>query len=102
MYAMLFTTTMHPEYLYLIQKDIDERDTAKNAMIEAEIERLKVNENMEQEEQDEEQSEKGLKFEPIQEFEREEESDEEASETDNDDSTNWFIGFEQELGINVS
>ena len=94
MYAMLFTTTMHPEYLYLIDKDIEERETAKNAMIEAEIERLKENKNMEQEEEDEELSEKGVKFEPIEEFEREEESDEEASETDNDDSTNWFIGFE--------
>ena len=39
MYSMLFTTTMYPEYMYLIKTEIDQRKKAKDEMIDAEIER---------------------------------------------------------------
>ena len=39
MYSMLFTTTMYPEYMYLIKKEIDQKEKAMEDMINAEIKR---------------------------------------------------------------
>ena len=44
MYSLLFATTLHPEYLYLIKKEIEDRDETVNTLIEEQIELSKANE----------------------------------------------------------
>ena len=39
MYSMLFTTTMYPEYMYMIKKEIDQKEEAMEELINAEIKR---------------------------------------------------------------
>ena len=43
MYSMLFTTTMYPEYIYMIKKEIDRKEKAMEDMINAEIKRQENN-----------------------------------------------------------
>ena len=47
MYSMLFTTTMYPEYMYLIKKEVEQKEKAKNDMINAEIKRQEKIEGLE-------------------------------------------------------
>ena len=44
MYSLLFATTLHPEYLYLIKKEIEDRDETVDKLIEEQIELSKANE----------------------------------------------------------
>ena len=69
MYSMLFTTTMHPEYLYTINKNVTDREEKIDKLVEN-----KLNEQ-------EENQEKGEELTP------------DKDQFDGDNSTTWFEGF---------
>ena len=91
MYSMLFTTTMYPEYMYLIKKEIDQKEKAMEDMINAEIKRQEKIGGLEDVEGEELPQEQEV-----------EQSDRISLLNGEDDTNNWFTGFEQKLGITIS